>query len=383
MSFNGYFEGKRVLVTGHTGFKGSWLCAWLLDLGATVAGVSKDIPTDPAIFEILRLSERLMDYRVDIRSYESLKAIFDRFCPQVVFHLAAQPIVALAYENPVQTFGSNVMGTLHVLEAVRSSNSVESVLMVTSDKCYDNVEWCYGYREIDRLGGKDPYSASKACAELLIETHWHSYLKESGVFLASARAGNVIGGGDWAPSRVVPDAMRAWYQDDSLYLRNPNATRPWQHVLEPLAGYLWLLADADGKTTAERLSVLPGKDGPFGQDRFKRHLVYNFGPEDGANHSVEQLISSMAVLWPDRRWQVAAEHKGAHEAGLLKLNCDKARHELRWWATLSFEETVAMTVAWYKANLQHSSSGMHEFTLEQIHAYETMAKEKGLAWALS
>jgi CDP-glucose 4,6-dehydratase len=257
--FDAFYRGKRVLVTGHTGFKGSWLCQWLLMMGAEVAGVSKDIPTNPSLFESLQLTTQMHDHRVDIEQYEPLLAVLQSFRPEVVFHLAAQPIVSEAYDNPLGTYSANLMGTVNMLEAVKQAGCVQQLVMITSDKCYHNVEWGYGYRENDRLGGKDPYSASKACAEIAIHSYWHSYYRSSSTALASARAGNVIGGGDWAMSRIVPDCMRQWSEGKPMNLRSPQATRPWQHVLEPLSGYLWL---------AKCLADNPAISGE----------AYNFGP---------------------------------------------------------------------------------------------------------
>ena len=238
--FENIYKGKRVLITGHTGFKGSWLCTWLLDLGATVAGFSVDIPTEPSHFEALGLSARIENFKGDVRNKSSLDEAMNKFRPDIVFHMAAQSLVRKSYEDPILTFETNSIGTLNLLDCLRDHPSVIAAILITSDKCYENVEWIWGYRENDRLGGKDPYSASKACAEIISKVYMETFFKEKGPSIATTRAGNVIGGGDWALDRIVPDCARAWSKGEKVEIRNPNATRPWQHVLEPLSGYLVL-----------------------------------------------------------------------------------------------------------------------------------------------
>lgn len=358
--FADFYRNKRVLVTGHTGFKGAWLCHWLLSLGANIAGISKDIPTDPALFDVLQLDDDMCDHRADIRQYDALLGVLQVFQPEVVFHLAAQPIVRAAFDDPMNTYASNVMGTVNVLEAVRHTDSVQQLIMITSDKCYHNVEWSHGYRENDRLGGKDPYSASKACAEIAIHSYWQSYYQDSDKQLVSARAGNVIGGGDWAPSRVVPDCMRAWSQQQGIALRAPHATRPWQHVLEPLSGYLHLGA---------QLASNPKLSGQ----------AFNFGPNQTCNHSVLALVQAMQQHWPGAQYHDESAHGALNEAGLLKLSCDKALHHLSWHASCTFDETVALTVDWYHQYYQNHN--MRQITTQQIKTYQQYAQAKGLAWA--
>ncbi|MCH8157921.1 MAG: CDP-glucose 4,6-dehydratase, partial [Nitrospinae bacterium] len=271
--FENIYQDRRVLVTGHTGFKGSWLSAWLLDLKAQVAGYSLDIPSQPSHFEALSLTNRIEHTQGDVRNKTTLKQAIDQFRPEIVFHLAAQSLVRKSYEDPIATFETNSMGTLNILDCLRTQPSVEAAVLITSDKCYENVEWLWGYRENDRLGGKDPYSASKACAELIANSYMQSFFKNSGPNISTTRAGNVIGGGDWAADRVVPDCFRAWSQGKPMVIRNPNATRPWQHVLESLSGYL---------TLGQKL---------FQGDANVKNQSFNFGPQASVNQSVGDLIN--------------------------------------------------------------------------------------------
>ena len=358
------YEGKRVLLTGHTGFKGSWLTSWLLQLGAEVTGVSLDIPSKPANYSVLNLAPLIQDHRIDIRDISSLKKIIIEAQPDFVFHLAAQALVRPSYEDPLNTLSTNAIGSACVLEAIRMLEKPVAVIMITSDKAYDNVEWVWGYKETDRLGGKDPYSASKGMAELAIKTYVESYFqgKDNKVRLGIARAGNVIGGGDWAIDRVVPDCMRAWANSKTVDIRSPNATRPWQHVLEPLSGYLLLGAE---------LHVSEKYHGE----------AYNFGPASHQNHSVGKLIDEMAKHWEKVNWNdVSNEIESFHEAGLLKLNCDKALFDLSWNPVLGFEETVRMTVEWYKAYYNKIDSSMHDLTKSQLNEYTNLAYERDSVW---
>lgn len=364
--FAGIYHDRRVLVTGHTGFKGSWLSQWLLRLGAKVSGASLYVPSQPSHFELLELGRRLSSHTIDVREVDAMQKVLERERPEVVFHLAAQPIVRAAYDNPKLTFDTNVGGVVNVLEAVRRVDFVKAVVVITSDKCYENVEWEFGYRESDRLGGKDPYSASKACAEIVFSAYQRSYFSRPGSpALAAGRAGNVIGGGDWAADRIVPDCIRAWAEGRRPLIRSPRATRPWQHVLEPLGGYLWLAA-----RLLEEAPLLRGE-------------AFNFGPAAHVSASVEELLREMAGTWPGAGWDVdpaAAQAKA--EASLLKLNCDKALARLSWQAVLTFEETAAMTAGWY-----HDFHGGHRSaaacTDAQIEQYEQLAKQRGRIWAAS
>lgn len=361
-SFGGEFRGKRVLVTGHTGFKGSWLALWLNSLGAEVTGFSHYLPSVPCNYEVCGLENIVQNITGDIRNYMGLKAAFDRVCPEVVFHLAAQSLVRTSYDDPKNTFDTNVGGTVNVMECIRQTPSVKAAVIITSDKAYKNVEWEWGYRENDTLGGDDPYSASKGAAELIFNSYAQSFFTGEGKCrAASSRAGNVIGGGDWAANRIVPDCVRAFSQGEKLTIRNPHATRPWQHVLEPLSGYLWLAT-----------YLLRGKKGVAGES-------FNFGPLSEVNRTVEELLQEFTKHWGRGKWNVESTLGGARESMLLKLNCDKALFYLNWKIVMGFEETVAMTSDWYKA--YYSGEGMRAFTLGQIVRYEKLAAERGLAWA--
>jgi CDP-glucose 4,6-dehydratase len=358
------YNNKTVLITGHTGFKGSWLCAWLKDLGANVIGIALNPPTEPSHFATAHLTDDMTDLRIDIRDQAKLEEAIISVQPDFVFHLAAQALVRRSYEDPLETWQTNVLGTLHVLEALRKLDKPCAAVIITSDKCYDNVEWVWGYRETDAMGGPDPYSASKGAAELAIRSHIKSYFPKasSKVRIASARAGNVIGGGDWAADRIVPDCVKAWSTDNLVELRNPHSTRPWQHVLEPLSGYLTLAI------ALSQQSELHGE--PF-----------NFGPQAQQNHSVLELVQQMALHWEQVRWEdVSGSVAGPYESGLLKLNCDKSLHYLQWHAVMGFEDTVRMTTEWYKAYYQQPTQ-ISMTTNTQIAAYTAIAKQHGLAWA--
>ncbi len=359
--FNNIYNRKKVLVIGHTGFKGSWLTLWLKQLGADVAGFANGIPTDPSLFEMMQIHNQIQDFREDIRNLKALKFVFEQFKPDIVFHLAAKAIVRECYDEPVEAFETNVLGSVHVLECLRKASSVKAAVMITSDKCYENVEWEYGYRETDRLGGKDPYSASKACAETAFSTYFRSYLnKRDNLNIATARAGNVIGGGDWARDRIVPDCIRAWQKGDDVIIRNPGATRPWQHVLEPLSGYLRL-----GQYLFENQPDINGES-------------FNFGPESDVIQSVEELIHELQKIWAQSSYSIQAE-SDKKEANLLKLCCDKALNRLNWQATLNFEEIIDFTGNWYK-KFTEDPEAIQDFTQNQIKKYQDIAKAKGLAW---
>lgn len=365
MMFGDVYRGKRVLVTGHTGFKGSWLTCWLLKLGAEVVGISKDVPTHPAMFEELGLAQRVRHYQADIRDLVAVRDLMNIERPDFVLHLAAQAIVSTSYTDPVETLTTNVTGTMNILEALRTFSHPCVAVMVTSDKCYDNVEWVWGYRETDGLGGKDIYSGSKGAAELVIKSYRHSFFQNNHpVRLAVGRAGNVIGGGDWAQDRIVADCMRAWSEGRAVEIRSPRATRPWQHVLEPLSGYLAL---------GQAVSLEAGLHGE----------AFNFGPRAEQNQSVIGLLSDLGQCWgfadPKAAYQITADLP-FHEAGLLKLNCDKALFRLKWEANLVYAETIRMVGDWYAAYYRKSAN-MYDLTMEQIAAYERMGIGRGRAWA--
>ena len=357
------FAGKRVLVTGHTGFEGSWLSLWLTTLGARVQGYSIDIPTQPSNFEILELSGHAGHHVGDVRNLDQLAEIFESFKPEVVFHLAAQALTRLSYDIPQETFHTNLLGTVNVLECIRNCDSVRAAVMVTSDKCYHNNEWVWGYRESDALGGKDCYSASKACAEIASRAYMESFFgRDQSPRIATARAGNVIGGGDWAADRIVPDCVRAFSDNESLEIRSPHATRPWQHVLEPLSGYLCLAS-----------ALLANADGVANE-------AFNFGPSHETERSVEQLIREFTKTWPDGCVEMANNAPdGKAEAILLRLNCDKSESILQWRKVLSFVQTVEMTASWYKAH-HDGRTDMFEFSSRQIAEYTNQAKEASLPW---
>ncbi len=359
------FKGKKVLVTGHTGFKGSWISLWLKMLGANVYGLSLDILSSPSHFTAANLSEQMKDYRLDIRDAKSLAALVQKIQPDFVFHLAAQSLVRPSYVNPLETMATNALGSANLLNALRQLDKPVVTVMITSDKAYDNVEWVWGYRETDRLGGKDPYSASKGMAELAIRSFIDSYFSscDSNVRVGIVRAGNVIGGGDWAIDRIVPDCMQSWARNESVDIRSPMSTRPWQHVLEPLSGYLVL---------AENL---------YNSNR-NHGQAYNFGPHADQNYPVKELINEMARHWDNVRWNdISQDQEHLHEAGLLKLNCDKASADLNWVPVMQFEQTVQMTVEWYKYYYQNQNQSMLSFSMQQIKDYTKLATNKQLQWA--
>lgn len=364
MSNLSIFKGSRVLITGHTGFKGSWLSLWLNQLGADVHGASLDIPSKPSNFAATHLASNIHDHRIDIQDGISLSGLVEKIQPNFVFHLAAQALVRPAYANPIDTWQTNAMGTINVLESLRLLEDPCIAVLITSDKCYDNVEWVWGYRETDALGGPDPYSASKGAAELAIRSYVRSFFPVDGpVRIGVGRAGNVIGGGDWAEDRIVPDCMRAWSRGEMVQLRNPRATRPWQHVLEPLSGYLHLAIALKGN------SRLHGE--PF-----------NFGPPPQQNHAVGELVSAMSEHWDQVRWEDMSTHNdGPYESGLLRLNCDKALHHLGWQAAWGFEDTVQETALWYRRFYENPSESIADFSLHQIASYVEAAQLQGIAWA--
>ncbi|MDR2820997.1 MAG: CDP-glucose 4,6-dehydratase [Desulfovibrio sp.] len=367
--FADIYRGRRVFITGHTGFKGSWLSAWLVRLGADVNGYSSSIPTDPSHFSAMNLAEHLKDTRGDIRDRENLSQAMRRFAPEIVFHLAAQALVRQSYESPAETFETNMIGTLNALEAARRCPSVRAVVVITSDKCYRNDEWVWGYRETDRLGGSDPYSASKGCAEIIAHSYFQSFFKD-GPACATTRAGNVIGGGDWAADRIVPDCARAWAAGKPARIRSPRATRPWQHVLEPLSGYLHLGA-----------RLLDNQENPFNP----RGQAYNFGPAADIGNTVADVTDALARHWPGFR--VRKDDAGQaemKESTLLKLCCDKALAHLQWKAALNFEETIRYTAEWYHCFYRgeggKNDKNMLDFSLGQIAAYCNLAEQREHIW---
>lgn len=349
-----FWRGKRVFMTGHTGFKGSWLSLWLQQLGADVTGFALNPPTKPSHFEVAKVGEGMRSIIADIRSGETLAKAMLEMRPQIVFHMAAQSLVRHSYKAPVETYATNVMGTVHLFEAIRRVDTVRAIVNVTSDKCYENKEWLWGYRENDSMGGCDPYSNSKGCAELVTHAYRNSYFhpknyQEHGVALASARAGNVIGGGDWAEDRLIPDVMRAFAQGKAVNIRNPSAIRPWQHVLEPLLGYQLL---------AERLF----------EDGSNYAEGWNFGPSDDDAKPVGWIVERMAQSWGEGATWTLDDDDHPHEAKFLKLDCSKARSRLGWLPHWSLSETLDHVVDWYRA--WQAGVEVRSMSLNQIYQYE-------------
>lgn len=363
--FDNNFKNKKVLITGNTGFKGSWLSVWLIQLGARVYGISNDVPTKPSMFEKLNLKEKISHFEVDVRKYSAVKKIITEIKPDFIFHMAAQALVVKSYQDPVQTISTNVMGTTNILEALREINYKSTAIIITSDKCYDNVERIWGYKESDYLGGKDIYSGSKGAAEIIFKSYYHSFFKDSNksnVRLASVRAGNVIGGGDWADYRIVPDCIKAWVNKESVEIRNPNATRPWQHVLEPLSGYLNLANELE-------------------KDLSLNGQSFNFGPSSEYSKTVKNLLDDLSKYWDltHNPSHLPNETPRFHEAGLLKLNCDKALFYLKWLPTLDYSKLIEFTSKWY-FNFYNEDENMLKFTFDQINEYEKIAIKKGIQW---
>lgn len=368
--FADIYKNKTVLVTGHTGFKGSWLAIWLKELGAEVVGYALDPPSDPNNFQATNLQEKTTHIHGDVRDLDHLLEVFNKYQPEFVFHLAAQPLVRLSYDEPKMTLDTNVGGTVNVFEAVRKTPGVKVLVNITSDKCYENREWVWGYRENDPMGGHDPYSASKGCAELVFNAYLQSFFSEkaahsSNIGAASARTGNVIGGGDWGQDRLVPDCIRALISGQKIGIRSPHAIRPWQHVLEPLSGYLGLGA---------LLSQDPGKYSG----------AWNFGPEEGSHLTVAEMADRLIKYWGDGSWNDLSDPQALHEAKLLKLNCDKAHAGLNWHSVLTIDGCLQMAADWYKKFYAGSQKeDMYPFCVEQIRKYEGSAATKNIIYAQS
>lgn len=354
-AFGTAYRGRRVLVTGHTGFKGSWLCLWLHALGSQVTGLALDPSSEPSHWDLLKLS--IDEHRIDIRDEAAVRRVFAAERPEIIFHLAAQPLVRRSYREPVTTWATNVMGTVHVLEAARHTPDVRAVIVVTTDKCYENREWPWAYRERDRLGGHDPYSASKAGAELVAASYRTALSQRpSAPLVATARGGNVIGGGDWSEDRLIPDLVRSVVASEPLVVRSPHATRPWQHVLDCLSGYLLL---------GQRL--LAG-DATCAD-------AWNFGPDGDGNRTVEQVLRDLARTWPQLRWQVSSDPQ-PHEAGLLQLDSAKARKRLGWRPVWNIETAIQHTADWYHRLLEDGGVS----SADDLAAYLSDAANASLVW---
>jgi CDP-glucose 4,6-dehydratase len=340
-----FWNEKKILITGHTGFKGSWLSLWLQHLGANIIGFALPPPTTPNMFTVAHTAENMLSIMGDIRHFAEIRKVLDQYRPEIIFHMAAQPLVRYSYENPLETYTTNVIGTANLLEAVRHSDSVKAIVNVTTDKCYENKEWHWSYRENERLGGHDPYSNSKACAELVTSAYRNSYLKQRNIGLATARAGNVIGGGDWAQDRLIPDFIRGNINNKPVMIRYPHALRPWQHVLEPLSAYLQL---------AEKLYENP--------DQFSE--AWNFGPNEADVKSVNWIADYITNLWGNGAGWILEEIPQPHEASFLKLDCSKAKAKLGWQPRWNLEKGLKETVSWYQAF--ESKENMRDVTLMQI-----------------
>ncbi len=354
-----FWERKKVLLTGHTGFKGSWLSLWLQNAGALIIGYSLPPPTKPSLFEVAGVADGMLSIMADIRDAERLKAVVSEQEPEIIIHMAAQSLVRYSYENPVDTYSTNIMGTVNVLEAARQSDSVKVALIITSDKCYENHEWLWGYRENDPMGGHDPYSSSKGCAELIASAYRRSYFSDGNfagrrVAVATARAGNVVGGGDWARDRLVPDIMKAFMENQPVVIRFPHAIRPWQHVLEPLRGYLML---------AEKLWY-------HGEDFTG---AWNFGPDDDDSRPVSWVAEYLGRQWGDGSYRPLNSTSQRHEAMQLKLDCSKAKMLLGWSPKLDLSTALEWIVEWYRAFLQKKN--MRRITEAEIFRYETFPEK--------
>lgn len=342
-----FWQGKRVFITGHTGFKGSWLSLWLNELGAVVKGYALKPPTSPSLFEVAKVYQLIESEIGDIRNLQQLSESIVNFSPDILIHMAAQPLVRLSYKEPIETYDVNVLGTAKVFEAARHCQSLKAIISVTTDKCYENKEWIWGYREDEAMGGYDPYSSSKGCAELVTSAYRRSFMQSKGIGLASARAGNVIGGGDWAEDRLIPDILRAFERGEPVIVRNPKSIRPWQHVLEPLSGYLVL---------AQQLYKSPEK---YAEG-------WNFGPKDDDAKPVDWILNKMTTLWPESTWELD-DGNHPHEAGYLKLDISKANALLNWHPTWRLEQALDRIVRWHKAWLNQEE--MQRVCLDEISDY--------------
>ena len=353
------FKNKKVLITGHTGFKGSWLTMWLNILGARIVGISNNFPSSPNHYKLLNLNKKILSKNLDIRNLKSLVKFIKKYQPDYVFHLAAQSIVKVAYENPIKTWSTNSIGTVNILESLRQLKKKCVAVIITSDKCYENLEIKRGYRENDRLGGKDPYSASKAAADIAIRSYISSFFshKKNKVFIATARAGNVVGGGDWSSNRLIPDCVRSWSKKKKVIIRSPYSTRPWQHVLEAIYGYLTLAINLN------KNSNLHGE-------------AFNFGPSNHQNYKVVSVIKLMKKYWQNVSWKIHKNNnKIFKESSLLKLNSQKSNKILKWRSVLTFQENISLVANWYK-NFYLNSKQAYRLTSSQIELYHEILSKR-------
>ena len=363
--FSKIFYNKKILITGHTGFKGSWMISWLKKLKPKkIIGIASNLPTRPSHYQSGLMSKLINNNKINLVEFKKMEKVFIKEQPDFVFHMAANALVRDSYTNPMKTWQSNLMGTVNILECLRKVKKKCVVVMVTSDKSYENKEWTKGYKETDRLGGNDPYSASKGASELIIKSYVKSFFssKKNKIRLGVARAGNVIGGGDWAKDRIVPDCIKAWSKQKISKLRNPHSTRPWQHVIEPITGYLLL---------AKELSFNKKLHGE----------AFNFGPQNKDNRKVIDLVKGMSKEWKNSKWQdVSKKMRGPKEAKLLKLNCNKALKILKWKSILNFKQTMKLTIVWYK-NFYEKKILISKITDDQINYYCNLAKKQKIKWA--
>ena len=347
-----YWKNKKILITGHTGFKGSWLTIWLKSIGAEIIGYSKSIPTNPSLYEIANVSDGIKSFEGNIQNYEFLKEIINKHEPEIIFHMAAQSLVIKSYSDPIETFSTNVMGTVNLLYAIKETKKPQIVINVTSDKCYENNESLEGYKENDPMGGHDPYSSSKGCAELVTKSFRNSFFSsnpENNIALASVRAGNVLGGGDWAQNRLIPDIIRGIKNKENVKIRNPNSIRPWQHVMDPLHGYIQL---------AEKLK----NDKTFSEG-------WNFGPDKNELKPVSWIIEKFNELWKGKiNWEI--ESGKFHEANNLILNCEKAKTKLEWKSKINIDKTLSLTIEWYEKYFDNED--MRKVTEEQIKKFQDL-----------
>lgn len=359
--FKSIYKNKKVLVTGHTGFKGAWLCLWLKQLGAEVIGYSLKPETTPNLFELLNLQEDITSIIGDIRDEENLTKVIDIYKPEIVFHLAAQSLVRVSYDEPKMTYETNVIGTLNLFEAIKKSSSVKVIVNITTDKCYENKEWVYSYRENDAMGGYDPYSSSKACCELLTSSYRNSYFSKNNIAISSVRAGNVLGGGDWAKDRLIPDIVKSLKDKKNILIRNPKAIRPWQYVLEPLSAYLLLAT----------LML---------EDTNKYSEGWNFGPDENINLNVENIIEKCINIWGEGSYTID-KSANPHEANLLNLDITKAKNVMNWFPVYNIEETLTESISWYKNFYTNETFNVKDYSIKQIEKYVLKAKEKNILWS--